>query len=88
MLKKSLQSIFRKFWDPIKGDELDLRGKNLIRKVMKNSINASEALLEMIILHLPSPRAAQKYRTLYLYQGSMDDECTKAMMTCDPNVPV
>jgi hypothetical protein len=52
VLKKSLQSIFRKFWDPIKGDELDLRGKNLIRKVMKNSINASEALLEMIILHL------------------------------------
>ena len=51
-VKKSLQSIFRKFWDPIKGDELDLRGKNLIRKVMKNSINASEALLEMIILHL------------------------------------
>ena len=72
----------------LKGDELELQGKHLIRKVMQKWINASEALLEMIILHLPSPRAAQKYRTLYLYQGPKDDECAKAMMTCDPNGPV
>lgn len=59
-----------------------------MRKVMQKWINASEALLEMIILHLPSPRVSQKYRTLYLYQGPMDDECAKAMMACDPEGPV
>ena len=42
----------------------------------------------MIILHLPSPRVSQKYRTVYLYQGPMDDECAKAMMACDPEGPV
>jgi len=57
--------------------ELDLVGKQLLRKVFQNWINASDALLEMIILHLPSPRQAQKYRTLYLYEGPMDDECAK-----------
>jgi len=55
---------------------------------MKKWINAAEALLEMIITHLPSPRVAQKYRTQYLYEGPMDDECAKAMIECDPNGPL
>ena len=59
-----------------------------MRKVMQKWITASEALLEMIILHLPSPKVSQKYRTLYLYQGPKDDECAKAMMNCDPEGPV
>jgi elongation factor 2 len=71
----------------IKGEDADLLGKHLLRKVMQKWIMASEALLEMIILHLPSPRVAQKYRTLYLYEGPMDDECAKAMMSCDPKGP-
>ena len=72
----------------LKGEDKDLQGKHLVRKVMQQWINASEALLEMIILHLPSPKVAQKYRTQYLYEGAMDDECAKAMMACDPEGPV
>jgi elongation factor 2 len=83
-------------WEPIvksikvdlTTDDLELLGKHFLRKVMQKWINASEALLEMIILHLPSPRVAQKYRTLYLYEGPMDDECAKAMIACDPNGPL
>ena len=86
--KEVYNPLLEKLEIQLKGDELDLQGKHLIRKVMQKWINASEALLEMIILHLPSPRAAQKYRTLYLYQGPMDDECAKAMMACDPEGPV
>ena len=86
--KEVYQPLLQKLKIELKGEELELQGKYLMRKVMQKWINASEALLEMIILHLPSPRAAQKYRTLYLYQGPMDDECAKAMMTCDPEGPV
>jgi elongation factor 2 len=86
--KKDLyQPMIAKLGIELKGDELDLQGKHLLRKVMQKWIMASEALLEMIILHLPSPRQAQKYRTLYLYEGPMDDECAKGMMDCDPNGP-
>ena len=42
----------------------------------------------MIILYLPSPKVSQKYRTLFLYQGPMNDECAKAMIECNPNGPV
>ena len=69
-------------------EEMETTGKILMRNVMQKWIDASDALIEMIILHLPSPKVSQKYRTLYLYQGPMDDECAKAMINCDPNGPV
>jgi len=69
-------------------EDRDLLGKHFLRKVMQKWIPASDALLEMIIMHLPSPRIAQAYRTLYLYEGSMDDEVAKAMIGCDPNGPL
>jgi elongation factor 2 len=59
-----------------------------MRNVMQKWIDASDASIEMIILHLPSPKVSQKYRTLYLYQGPADDECAKAMINCDPEGPV
>lgn len=36
---------------------------------MARWINAADTILEMMVVHLPSPRAAQKYRTGYLYEG-------------------
>lgn len=51
----------------------ELDGKSLMRCVMKKWLPASEAMLGMILQHLPSPRVAQKYRTETLYEGPMDD---------------
>ena len=69
-------------------EEMETTGKILMRNVMQKWIDASDALIEMIILHLPSPKVSQKYRTVYLYQGPIDDECAKAMINCDPEGPV
>ena len=57
----------------LKADELKLQGKHLMKNVFQKWINAAEALLEMIILKLPSPVTAQKYRAAYLYEGPIDD---------------
>ena len=86
--KEVYQPLLKKLGIELKGDELELQGKKLMRKVMQKWINASEALIEMIILHLPSPKISKKYRILYLYQGPMDDECAKAMIECNPDGPV
>lgn len=83
--KEIYEPLIAKLGIELKGEELELVGKHLVRRVMQKWINASEALLEMIIMYLPSPRVAQKYRTLYLYEGPMDDECAKSMIACDPN---
>jgi len=49
---------------------------------------AADALLEMIVCHLPSPVTAQRYRVQNLYEGPLDDECAIAIRDCDPNGPL
>jgi elongation factor 2 len=46
---------------------------------MSRWLNAADIILEMMVLHLPSPRAAQKYRAEYLYEGPKDDDLSKAI---------
>ncbi len=86
--KEIWMSMAEKLGVKLSSDDLQLEGKKIVRKVMQSWINAAEALIEMIVLHLPSPRVAQKYRTLYLYEGDLEDDCAKAMKACDPNGPL
>jgi len=72
----------------MKNDELKLQGKHLMKNVFQKWINAAEALLEMIILKLPSPVAAQKYRMEHLYEGPADDQTAIAIKNCDKEGPL
>lgn len=65
-----------------------LSDKHLLKAVMSKWLPAADCLLEMMVLHLPSPRQAQKYRTAYLYEGSQDDACAVGMRNCDPKGPL
>merc|ERR1711988_1250492 len=72
----------------LKGDEKALTGKPLMKRCMQIWINAADTLLSMIVMKLPSPRTAQKYRVENLYEGPMDDEGAAAIRGCDPDGPV
>jgi len=72
----------------LKSDEKDLRNKALLKCVMRKFLPASDALLEMLVLHLPSPAKAQRYRVENLYEGPMDDECATAIRNCDQEGPL
>ena len=72
----------------MKEEEKQLRGKDLFRNIFKKWINAAEALLEMIITKLPSPKQAQAYRAAQLYEGPVDDECGQAIKNCDKDGPL
>jgi elongation factor 2 len=69
-------------------EDKTLSDKALLKAVMSRWLPAADCLLEMMVLHLPSPRVAQKYRTCYLYEGSQDDACAVAMRNCDPKGPL
>jgi len=56
--------------------------------VLQAWLPASEALLEMMIWHLPSPDRAQKYRVENLYEGPLDDKYATAIRNCDPTGPL
>jgi len=64
-------------------EEKTLEGKPLFKNIFQKWINAAEALIEMIIMKLPSPRKAQSYRAAYLYEGPIDDPCGTAIQKCD-----
>ena len=53
----------------LKPEDKELTGKPLMKRVMQSWLPAHEALLEMMIWHLPSPAFAQKYRVDCLYEG-------------------
>merc|ERR1719498_1028589 len=72
----------------LKSDERTLQGKHLMKNIFQKWINAAEALLEMIILKLPSPVVAQKYRAAYLYEGDINDPSGQSIMNCDKNGPL
>jgi elongation factor 2 len=60
-----------------------LTGKPLLKHIMQKWIPAADAVLEMIVVHLPSPATAQAYRYESLYDGPLDDEAATAIRTCD-----
>ena len=60
-----------------------LTGKPLLKHIMQKWIPAADAILEMIVVHLPSPATAQGYRVESLYDGPLDDEAATAIRTCD-----
>lgn len=74
----------------MKGESRDFKGKPLLRDIMQKFLPAAEALLEMMIIHLPSPVIAQKYRAETLYEGPMDDRSAIAIRDCDssPTAPL
>jgi len=62
--------------------------KKLLKTVMQKWLPAHEALMEMMVLHLPSPEKAQKYRVENLYTGPMDDITATGIRACDPKGPL
>merc|ERR1712127_1029702 len=67
----------------LKGEEKELVGKQLLKRVMQKWLPAGDTVLEMIVLHLPSPVKAQAYRVEGLYDGPLDDQTATAIRTCD-----
>jgi len=74
----------------LKGEEKELVGKPLLKRVMQKWLPAGDTVLEMIVTKLPSPAKAQAYRVDTLYNGPLDDATATAIRTCDtsPGAPV
>jgi len=74
--------------DVLKPEEKELEGKPLMKVVMRSWLPAGEAMFQMIVIHLPSPVTAQKYRAELLYEGPHDDAACMGIKNCDPEAPL
>ena len=72
----------------IKEADKERQGKDLLKHIFQKWLGAAEALLEMLVLHLPSPVKAQSYRAEYLYEGPIDDPCGQALKKCSQDGPL
>ncbi|CDK29728.1 unnamed protein product [Kuraishia capsulata CBS 1993] len=82
--KEEIPVLLEKLEINLKSEERELEGKALLKVVMRKFLPAADALLEMIIIHLPSPVTAQYYRAETLYEGPSDDASCIAIRDCDP----
>eukprot|EP00164_Ancoracysta_twista_P000553 GFYU01000737.1.p1 GENE.GFYU01000737.1~~GFYU01000737.1.p1 ORF type:complete len:840 (-),score=296.51 GFYU01000737.1:90-2609(-) len=69
----------------LSNEQKELRAKPLLKAIMQKWLPAGDALLEMIVHHLPSPVVAQKYRVENLYEGPEDDKAYASISNCDPD---
>jgi len=69
-------------------EERALQQKKLVKCIMQKWLPADEALLEMMVMNLPSPAKAQRYRVENLYTGPQDDITATAIRNCDANGPL
>jgi elongation factor 2 len=54
---------------------------------LQNTVPLHEAILEMIVKHLPSPSEAAKYRIPKIWKGNINSEIGQAMVNCDAKGP-
>jgi elongation factor 2 len=86
--KDEIPVLLEKLNIKLASEDKEKEGKALLKVVMRTFLPAAEALLEMMILHLPSPVTAQKYRAETLYEGPPDDEACIGIRDCDPKAPL
>jgi elongation factor 2 len=86
--KDEIPKMLEKLDIQLKNEDKEKEGKALLKVVMQKFLPAADALLQMIVIHLPSPATAQNYRMENLYEGPHDDECAIAIKNCDPNGPL
>jgi len=86
--KDQLGPMLEKLEIKLAQDERELEGKAQLKAIMRRFLPAGEALLQMIVINLPSPATAQKYRVDSLYEGPLDDETAIGIRECDPKGPL
>jgi elongation factor 2 len=86
--KDEITTLLEKLSIKLAPEDKEKEGKQLLKVIMRTFLPAADALMEMMILHLPSPVTAQKYRAETLYEGPPDDEACIGIRDCDPKAPL
>jgi len=54
---------------------------------LQKTLPLHQAILDMVVKHLPNPIEAQKYRVPKIWRGDLDSEIGQAMLQCDDSGP-
>ncbi|XP_076465217.1 elongation factor 2-like [Babylonia areolata] len=82
--KEDTLALVDKLGIKLAAEDKELNEKQLLKTIMRKWLPAGDAMLQMIVIHLPSPVTAQRYRMELLYEGPHDDPCASGIRSCDP----
>ncbi|CAJ2512917.1 Uu.00g010360.m01.CDS01 [Anthostomella pinea] len=86
--KEEIATLLEKLELKLPTEDKEKEGKQLLKAVLRTFLPAADSLLEMMILHLPSPVTAQRYRVETLYEGPLDDEAAIGIRDCNAKGPL
>jgi len=66
---EKMEKMIKSLGITLKAEDRDQAPKRVLKAVMQKFLPAADALLEMMVLHLPSPKKAQHYRAEQLYSA-------------------
>ncbi|KAH6911472.1 hypothetical protein BKA70DRAFT_1370669 [Coprinopsis sp. MPI-PUGE-AT-0042] len=86
--RKTLSSILEKLNVRLLQHENTLEGTALLKIIMHRFLPLENSILEMVVLHLPSPVTAQVHRVGALDEGPVKDDTGAAIRDCDASGPL
>lgn len=86
--KEQMNKILTSLGINLTSEAENLPTKKKLKHIMQKFLPAADALLEMLVIHLPSPAKAQSYRYKALYDGPKDDRYATAIKNCDSDGPL
>lgn len=58
------------------------------REWLRENLPLDDAILRMVIQHIPHPGISQKYKIPAIWKGDLESEAGKALLACDPDGPL
>ncbi len=58
------------------------------KKWLRENLPLDDALLRMVIQHLPNPKESQKYKIPNIWKGDLESPAGQALLNCDPEGPL
>eukprot|EP01113_Clastostelium_recurvatum_P026831 TRINITY_DN3223_c0_g1_i2.p1 TRINITY_DN3223_c0_g1~~TRINITY_DN3223_c0_g1_i2.p1 ORF type:complete len:970 (+),score=181.67 TRINITY_DN3223_c0_g1_i2:91-2910(+) len=86
--KEDLTSCLSEIGIHLKGEEYALDSQPLLKLVCSQFFGRSGGFVDMVVAHIPDPRAGARSRVPHIYTGPLDSPIAKAMMECDPKGPL
>ena len=83
-LKQALEKIEVKLAE----EEWRQTPKRIAKSIFEKWVPVEESILDMVCKFCPSPLEAQKYRVEAIWDGDMESDLAKSMLTCDSEGPV
>ncbi|MCH8908124.1 MAG: GTP-binding protein [Candidatus Heimdallarchaeota archaeon] len=72
----------------LKPSEVFQKYKDDNKSWLRENLPLDDALLRMVIQHIPNPGESQKYKIPLIWKGDLESEIGQSLLNCDPNGPL